>query len=235
MRQNDRNSQCNGARDDRPLRSRAGARSQRAARRGSRRTAGSAGRRSACSCANSTAPTARSTKRCWSSRASIRRRIFPGRADRRCTASTSSARSRPTSRSRSKRISSVYAPGAYGQKHGHLNSAVFYVLKGRGHDIHDGRRIDWKAGDVMIVEYGCVHQHFNDDPDNEAHPPGVQGQAAVPVHAPVVPEDRLLSADRARARARGLPAAEGFVMVRPRYVSSSPGRAEGARPGIPID
>src|SRR5499427_7275719 len=62
----------------------------------------------------------------------------------------------------------AYGPGAYGQKHGHLNSAVFYVIKGRGHDIHDGRRIDWKAGDVMIVECGCVHQHFNDDPDNEA-------------------------------------------------------------------
>ena len=62
----------------------------------------------------------------------------------------------------------VYAPGAHGQKHGHLNSAVFYVLKGRGHDIHDGKRIEWKAGDVMIVENGCVHQHFNDDPDNEA-------------------------------------------------------------------
>jgi gentisate 1,2-dioxygenase len=62
----------------------------------------------------------------------------------------------------------AYAPGAYGQKHGHLNSAVFYVLKGRGHDVHDGRRIDWKAGDVMIVENGCVHQHFNDDPENEA-------------------------------------------------------------------
>ncbi len=26
----------------------------------------------------------------------------------------------------------------------------------------------WKAGDVMIVENGCVHQHFNDDPENEA-------------------------------------------------------------------
>ena len=26
-----------------------------------------------------------------------------------------------------------------GQKHGHLNSAVFYVLKGHGHDVHDGR------------------------------------------------------------------------------------------------
>ena len=41
---------------------------------------------------------------------------------------------------------------------------MFYVLKGRGHDVHDGRRIDWKAGDVMIVENGCVHQHFNDSP-----------------------------------------------------------------------
>jgi gentisate 1,2-dioxygenase len=49
-----------------------------------------------------------------------------------------------------------------------MNSAVFYVLKGRGHDVHDGRHIPWKAGDVMIVENGCVHQHFNDDTENEA-------------------------------------------------------------------
>ncbi len=61
----------------------------------------------------------------------------------------------------------AYAPGAFGQKHGHLNSAVFYVLKGHGHDVHDGRHIKWEAGDVMIVENGCVHQHFNDDPENE--------------------------------------------------------------------
>ena len=64
--------------------------------------------------------------------------------------------------------STAYAPGAYSQKHGHLNSACFYIIKGRGHDVHDGRRIEWKAGDVMFVENGCVHQHFNDDPDNEA-------------------------------------------------------------------
>lgn len=62
----------------------------------------------------------------------------------------------------------AYAPGSYGQKHGHLNSAVFYVLKGKGHDVHDGRTIPWKAGDVMVVENGCVHQHFNDDADEEA-------------------------------------------------------------------
>lgn len=61
----------------------------------------------------------------------------------------------------------VYAPGGYGQKHGHMNSAVFFVLKGKGHDIHDGRRIDWEAGDALIVENGCVHQHISDDSDEE--------------------------------------------------------------------
>jgi mannose-6-phosphate isomerase-like protein (cupin superfamily) len=62
----------------------------------------------------------------------------------------------------------VYAPGGHAQKHGHMNSAVFFVLKGAGHDVHDGRRIDWTAGDALIVENACVHQHFNDDEENEA-------------------------------------------------------------------
>ena len=61
----------------------------------------------------------------------------------------------------------AYAPKTGGQKHGHLNSAVFYVLKGHGYDIHDGRKIPWKAGDVMLVENGCVHQHFNDSETEE--------------------------------------------------------------------
>src|SRR6187431_3277371 len=64
----------------------------------------------------------------------------------------------------------AYAPGASGQKHGHLNSAVFYVLKGHGHDVHDGRHIPWKAGDVMLVENACVHQHFNDSKNEKAIP-----------------------------------------------------------------
>jgi gentisate 1,2-dioxygenase len=60
----------------------------------------------------------------------------------------------------------VYAPGGRGQKHGHMNSAVFFVLKGRGHDDHEGRRYPWEAGDAMIVENACVHQHINDDPED---------------------------------------------------------------------
>ncbi|MFQ5849197.1 MAG: cupin domain-containing protein [Candidatus Binatia bacterium] len=63
----------------------------------------------------------------------------------------------------------ILAPGSHGQRHAHMNSAVFYILDGRGHDIHDGVRYDWEAGDVCIVENGCVHQHFNDDPERPAH------------------------------------------------------------------
>jgi len=62
----------------------------------------------------------------------------------------------------------VLAPGSHGQKHGHMNSAVFYILEGKGHEIHDGVRYDWEAGDACIVENGCVHQHFNDQPDQPA-------------------------------------------------------------------
>jgi len=62
----------------------------------------------------------------------------------------------------------VLAPGSYGQKHGHMNSAVLYILEGKGYDIHDGVRIDWEAGDAAIVENACVHQHFNADPNRPA-------------------------------------------------------------------
>jgi len=61
----------------------------------------------------------------------------------------------------------VYAPGGRTSKHGHMNSAVFFVLKGKGHDVHDGRRYDWEAGDAMIVENACVHQHFSDEDEDE--------------------------------------------------------------------
>jgi len=56
----------------------------------------------------------------------------------------------------------VFSPHGYGQKHGHMNSAVFYILNGVGHDVHDGVHLPYEAGDACIVENGCVHQHFND-------------------------------------------------------------------------
>lgn len=56
------------------------------------------------------------------------------------------------------------APGGRSQRHGHMNEAVFYILDGKGYDIHDGKRYDYEAGDVVVVHNGCVHQHFNADP-----------------------------------------------------------------------
>jgi mannose-6-phosphate isomerase-like protein (cupin superfamily) len=59
----------------------------------------------------------------------------------------------------------TFSPHGAGQKHGHMNSAVFFILKGHGHDVHDGRTLPFEAGDACIVETGCVHQHFNDGDD----------------------------------------------------------------------
>jgi len=61
-----------------------------------------------------------------------------------------------------------YGPGGKSQKHGHVNEAAFYILDGRGYEIHDGIRYDWQAGDVAVVHNNCVHQHFNADPAKPA-------------------------------------------------------------------
>ncbi len=61
-----------------------------------------------------------------------------------------------------------YAPGASSQKHGHVNEAAFYILDGKGYEIHDGIRYDWEAGDIAIVHNNCVHQHFNASKDKPA-------------------------------------------------------------------
>ena len=60
------------------------------------------------------------------------------------------------------------APGGKSDKHGHMNSALLYILEGKGYEIHDGERVGWQAGDAAIVRNGCVHQHFNLNPDKPA-------------------------------------------------------------------
>ena len=46
--------------------------------------------------------------------------------------------------------------------HGHQNEAVFYILQGKGYEIHDDRRYDWEKGDLVVVHVDSVHRHFND-------------------------------------------------------------------------
>lgn len=52
-------------------------------------------------------------------------------------------------------------PGGANGGHGHQNEAAFYIIQGRGYEIHDGRRYDWKAGDLVVVHNDSKHQHFN--------------------------------------------------------------------------
>ncbi len=44
--------------------------------------------------------------------------------------------------------------------HGHQNEAVFYILEGKEYDIHDGKKYEWEAGDVVVVHADSVHRHF---------------------------------------------------------------------------
>ena len=45
--------------------------------------------------------------------------------------------------------------------HGHQNEAAFYILEGRGYEIHDDQRYEWSQGDLVLVHTDSVHQHFN--------------------------------------------------------------------------
>ena len=60
------------------------------------------------------------------------------------------------------------SPGKSNNGHGHQNEAIFYVLEGRGYEIHDDARYDWEAGDTVIVHTDSVHRHFNASADERA-------------------------------------------------------------------
>lgn len=52
-------------------------------------------------------------------------------------------------------------PGKSNNGHGHQNEAVFYILEGRGYEIHDDKRYEWEQGDLVAVHTDSVHRHFN--------------------------------------------------------------------------
>ncbi|WP_375490555.1 cupin domain-containing protein [uncultured Jatrophihabitans sp.] len=52
-------------------------------------------------------------------------------------------------------------PDSSNSGHGHQNEAAFYILEGRGYEIHDDQRYDWKQGDLVFVHTDSVHRHWN--------------------------------------------------------------------------
>jgi len=61
----------------------------------------------------------------------------------------------------------IEAGGANGG-HGHQNEAAFYILQGRGYEVHDARRYEWSAGDLVVVHNDSRHQHHNVSRDEPA-------------------------------------------------------------------
>lgn len=59
-------------------------------------------------------------------------------------------------------------PGGRSGKHRHVGEEVHKILKGRGYDVHDGKRWDWQEEDVVSIPINTVHQHFNADPRHPA-------------------------------------------------------------------
>jgi quercetin dioxygenase-like cupin family protein len=52
-------------------------------------------------------------------------------------------------------------PHSSNSGHGHQNEAAFYILEGRGYEIHDGQRYDWEKDDLVFVHTDSIHRHFN--------------------------------------------------------------------------
>lgn len=76
-------------------------------------------------------------------------------------------------------------PGGRSGKHRHLAEEVFYVLEGKGYDLHwdvkfdcgdeyswdwetEPKRFDWEEGDFVYIPPYTTHQHFNADPEKPA-------------------------------------------------------------------
>ena len=76
-------------------------------------------------------------------------------------------------------------PGKPSGKHRHMAEEVFYVIEGRGYDLHwdvepeigtkyewrwakEAMRFDWEEGDFVYIPPFTMHQHFNADPNQPA-------------------------------------------------------------------
>jgi len=56
-------------------------------------------------------------------------------------------------------------------KHRHQGGLVIYVLEGEGYSVVEGERLDWEAGDLLLLPLkpgGVEHQHFNKYEDRPA-------------------------------------------------------------------
>ena len=59
-------------------------------------------------------------------------------------------------------------PGVHTQTRRHTGAVVYYVVRGEGATIIDGRRFDWSAGDFLALPPWAAHAHLNRSDMSEA-------------------------------------------------------------------
>jgi gentisate 1,2-dioxygenase len=51
--------------------------------------------------------------------------------------------------------------GAHTKKHRHSSSAIYYVFRGSGFSVIEGKRFDWSERDIFVVPGWHGHEHVN--------------------------------------------------------------------------
>lgn len=59
-------------------------------------------------------------------------------------------------------------PGQRTEGHRQTGSYVYNVVRGRGHTLVDGVRLEWREKDIFVVPSWAAHAHVNDDPAEDA-------------------------------------------------------------------
>jgi len=62
----------------------------------------------------------------------------------------------------------VVVAGGTSGNHRHYYESMIYIIKGKGHSVVEGNKVEWESGDIIYAPPWSWHQHFNTDPDNEA-------------------------------------------------------------------
>jgi gentisate 1,2-dioxygenase len=52
-------------------------------------------------------------------------------------------------------------PGAHTKKHRHSSAVIYYVFRGSGHSVIEGKRFDWSERDIFVVPGWHWHEHVN--------------------------------------------------------------------------
>jgi gentisate 1,2-dioxygenase len=59
-------------------------------------------------------------------------------------------------------------PGEHTKAHRHTGSAAYHVVKGSGMTIIDGKRFDWRKGDIFVLPPWAMHEHANGSRNEDA-------------------------------------------------------------------